>query len=349
MIIEETHTRISKATTENVLAAKNGSSFQLGDLIDRGCFNYRWPVTEHYLDLHPHYHWAKQTRKDREKGVFVPAPGSHVGTCQTFSCVKDNMFYQVLRIDEGSDSDMSFPPDSQIVLTIGGQMYFQSHLHEFIENKYTVMDISEVEANHAGYTTTTVRYWDSGGRGLEAKLYQLIDGEYQPLLMSKLEDRNNNQPGKEIMLTSYHAVSKLAKVHNLPRPYNMPKAPRSATFVAAIRVFEGDIGGASFWPQPPNSKSLYDYIGVNPMSVAATGAMWGNIYTKFRTEPVLELTEYDLIGRSLEKILQVDIVPASFDDDDEDDESESPRKRYETLMSNLFTSAGAGISLKSLL
>jgi hypothetical protein len=47
----------------------------------------------------------------------------HVGTCQMFSCAKGKMFYQLLRIEElreDGDFDMSFPADSQIVLTMGG-------------------------------------------------------------------------------------------------------------------------------------------------------------------------------------------------------------------------------------
>jgi hypothetical protein len=40
-----------------------------------------------------------------------------------FSCAKGEMFYQVLRIEELRDDgefNMSFPADSQIVLTMGG-------------------------------------------------------------------------------------------------------------------------------------------------------------------------------------------------------------------------------------
>src|SRR5205814_294707 len=46
------------------LVASNGSSFQLGPMIGRGCFNYRWPVTEYYLNLHPNY--EKQARLDEK-------------------------------------------------------------------------------------------------------------------------------------------------------------------------------------------------------------------------------------------------------------------------------------------
>jgi hypothetical protein len=189
-------------------AASNGSSFRLGRMIDRGCFNYRWPVTEYYLDLHENHEaietakivkfdaeWAAkaitsdlggiievlesseeddneegETSTDENEGVAMrqqeqsippgqirtrtnvalstqrqvqstpplggksteekdkpkldeEPPRKHVGTCQMFSCVKDEMFYQVLRIEELRDDgafNMCFPADSQIVLTIGG-------------------------------------------------------------------------------------------------------------------------------------------------------------------------------------------------------------------------------------
>lgn len=141
----------------NVLASKNRSSFVLGRMIDRGCFNYRWPFTEHYLDLHPNYchverkkrNWpiggdkdragayhasrrgnsrsyprdssSEQERTGERKGV--PSQEQHVGTCQMFSCAMGNMFYQVLRVEElceDGESNMSFSSDSQIVLIIGG-------------------------------------------------------------------------------------------------------------------------------------------------------------------------------------------------------------------------------------
>ena len=39
-------------STANIQSASNGSSFKLGRMIERGCFNYRWPFAEYYLDLH---------------------------------------------------------------------------------------------------------------------------------------------------------------------------------------------------------------------------------------------------------------------------------------------------------
>ena len=48
-----------------------GSSFKLGTMIDRGCYNYRWPVNEYHLD-----EWVKDDDEAEEK---------HVGKCQMFS------------------------------------------------------------------------------------------------------------------------------------------------------------------------------------------------------------------------------------------------------------------------
>lgn len=172
-IKQERKTEENESTSENVFGAKDGSSFHLGNMIDRGCFNYRWPVTEYYLDLHPAQDAVGKTKedtldasqrkhgiqdkdgngekqaqnipqgkhgvkeKDTSQGKYSNKEGEenkkattsqakHVGTCQMFSCAKGNLFYQVLRIEEGGEFGMSFPDDSQVVLTLGGPVWFQS-------------------------------------------------------------------------------------------------------------------------------------------------------------------------------------------------------------------------------
>ena len=100
----------------------NGSTFSLGDMTERGCFNHRWPFNEYYLDLHENFSTdGKNTR-------------SHVGTCQMFSFAypEEKTFYQILRIEEGSvssadpNSNCKFPDESQVVLTMGGPVWFRS-------------------------------------------------------------------------------------------------------------------------------------------------------------------------------------------------------------------------------
>lgn len=397
---------------ENVLGAKDGSSFRLGNMIDRGCFNYRWPVTEYYLDLHPDHAAIEMVRKDAiakarkkalekankdahdasqgkddtkenegngKKKTEKSSKGKHVGICQMFSCAKNNMFYQVLRIEElrspeGDDFDMSFPRDSQIVLTIGGPVWFQSfndgdHGLEEGKGKKTARNSfrwsskaktsipleekEEVIDTSGDEPTKIIRYWDKDkdkekwNRGLEARVYQIVDGKPKELDMNKsvLEADNGPEdvPGST-KITAYNAVVELK---DDPRLLNRPKSPRSATFLAVIRLIDFDKEENSNWPEhyePPTSQALYNHVGVDPFSLHATGAMWEGIFLDQRkgSEPVLDLTEFNIIGRSLEKILQVDIVPATFFNNDEGDGEE-----YAALVSNLFVRAN--IDLKSLL
>ena len=65
------------------------------------------------------------------------------------------------------------------------------------------------------------------------------------------------------------------------------------------------------WFKLPTSKEIYDYVGVSPSSRDATGAMWETAFLERerKTDSPSELAEVRLIGRCLEKILQVDLVP----------------------------------------
>jgi hypothetical protein len=464
----------NESTSKKILGAKNGSSYRLGSMIDRGCFNYRWPVTEYYLDLHPDQRAVEREKKERckkldedakkdeqndtqditqdkhgikgnEKNFKASAqcisqvaqgaedgnrsnkkntrftsqgqldtkeenrsdkkvtrfasqdesstkekkendkkdqsPPKHVGTCQMFSCAKGDMFYQVLRIEEGGEFGMKFRHNSQIILTVGGPVWFQCFNdgeHEIVsghgrtmmsrgdsvsvptdksqdpqepvEKTEIVLDKSEHEP-----TGSIIRYWDPCGRGLEAKVYQLQDGEYKQLCMTKSPWEADNGPKYEEGSTELTAYNAIGELQNLPIT---SKGSRSVTFLAAIRLYEGDENGGDRngfgrWPEDlelPTSEELFDHVGVDPdhdIRGIATGAMWESIFLDRRVgpAPVLELAEFNMIGRSLEKILQVDIIPITIDDDDENDEGDG--KIYAALVSNLFVREN--IDLKSLL
>ena len=178
---------------------------------------------------------------------------------------------------------------------------------------------------------------------MEVKVYQLREGQYHQLSMtrSRLEvDSGPKFEEEKKFIAAYNAVVKL---QDLP----LDRTPRSATFLAAIRLFDEDESGGGEWPslaELPTSKDLYDHVGVEPSCSQATGEMWKSIFLDqpTKSDPVLDLAEFHLVGRSLEKILQVDILPAKFVDDSEED-----HKEYATLVSNLFVRAN--IDLKSLL
>jgi hypothetical protein len=333
-----------------------GSSFKLGTMIDRGCYNYRWPVNEYHLD-----EWVKDDDEAEEK---------HVGKCQMFSCAKDSTFYQVLRIEENVHLDAKldpkpqFPDDSQVVLTMGGPVWFQSfkergNEHSVGDNKDEVHRVNSepieskiLESSRTQYET--IRYWNKNPEkqiGLEAKVYQLQDGTYKPLLMIESDAvADNGTPDTQEKFRT--------KAYNLLVP--LPKLPgkgRCATFVVSIHLYEGD---DKKWDdaelfKPPSSEDIYSHVGVNPSNVNATGAMWESlIIERNKSYSVLDLTEASLIGRSLEKILQVDIVPATFKGDAKDprniaaeDKDAFPSTPETALVGNLFVHQN--VDLKQLL
>jgi hypothetical protein len=214
-----------------------------------------------------------------------------------------------------------------------------------------------------GEMTMTITYYDDnegkGGRGLEAQVYQMdpdAKGGYKQLALAKsMQEADNGPSGPgSSSLTAYNAVASLEK--SGPRLFGQQKTPRSATFVAAFRLFEGaEEGDGRVWrPKIPDSKTFYEKVGVDPLCGAATGAMWGRLFLDRRTygvksEPVLDLAEFNMIGRCLEKILQVDMIPVTFDDEDinEDDVTDEDYKcnrlKYSALVSNLFVKAAVDL------
>jgi hypothetical protein len=144
------------------------SSFALGSMIDRGCFNYRWPFNEYYLDLHDkidvekHKQLHKQARESNGEGLSKPVDGyngnedRHVGICQMFSCAVGDMFYQLLRIEEGCRIDTTmnchrhFPPKSQVVLTMLGPVWFRWLVDEDdtdVRHPYIILTIPKYNTN----------------------------------------------------------------------------------------------------------------------------------------------------------------------------------------------------------
>lgn len=302
---------------------KKGSSFRLGSMIERGAFNYRWPFTEYHLDLYEEAGAGNDQSKQ-----------THVGTCQMFSYTKDGIFYQILRVEESCDINANhgswrhFPDESQIVLTMGGPVWFHTFKPEdrrhdhVLTNTDKVFDMNDYPPPRPGIerprpTANIMRFWDETREiGLEANVYQYLPEENKPykrLSRTQSEAAADNGPDEvqgEFRVRAYNVV--------VPFPY-LPdqghKEHRRATFVAAIRLFEGDGKARPDWdPKLPTSEEMHEHIGVDPSSDKATGAMWDTIFIERRDKAdcVLDLAEVNLVGRALEKILQVAVIPAPF-------------------------------------
>ncbi|KAF2471305.1 uncharacterized protein BDR25DRAFT_368108 [Lindgomyces ingoldianus] len=126
---------------------KEESMFRLGNMLDRGCFNYRWPFNEYSLlgkqlatrkELYQRMERQENQSSNQGKENILSGEKEHIadedsetGTYAVFSFIKDGILYQVLRIEQGCWSDSisnicySFPEESLISLTIGGPLLFQ--------------------------------------------------------------------------------------------------------------------------------------------------------------------------------------------------------------------------------
>jgi hypothetical protein len=368
------------------------SSFRLGDMIERGSFNYRWPVNEYYLDLHENLDLVQSYTQ--QNTIRQDNFSKHVGTCQMFSCAMKGIFYQVLRIEEdghidkqsekdgnfveNSDLCRHFPSDAQIVLTMGGPVWFHTfkeRLHDHVltetgqlrtitrQDASSGPEIDEVDdespkINSSGDRYKSIRFWDRRRKiGLEANVYQVQNGDYTPLELTKSRAAADSGPvevQKKTRVPAYNAVIPLEQ----PKTVHSQQ-PRSATFLATIRLFEGEENWGNGWPQHlPNSESIYKHVGINPSSDFATGAMWETAFIERRNklDSVLDLAGLTLVARSLEKILQVDIVPANFFEVTSDSQNQAKFQNQKpvalktqpmALVSNLFVRLN--VDLKALL
>lgn len=235
---------------------EEGSSFVLGEMIEQGSFNYRWPFNEYYLRLN-------DTSKEK------------IGTCVMFSFIKDGILYQVIRVEQGSAQDSvyskppKFPQQSQIALTIGGPLWFQSFASscrldgEKLNEAGDVRDVSPESTKSTKPTEPTgttaptaptepteateatksprrcIRILDTcQGLGLEARVFQLCSdasGEhYQQLdLTESLSPADSGAQSGETYnyhIPAYTAFGKLQVPDTEGR--------REATFLAAIRLTE---------------------------------------------------------------------------------------------------------------
>ena len=224
-----------------------------------------------------------------------------------------------------------------------------------------VIDIHKDEES-----TQTMAYWVKNedkegatiptkmGRGLRCQVYEYDeDHGFERLDLIKSLWEADNGPDKTD-LTAYNIVRRLKP--GLPTPKNERPQPRSATFVAVIRLYEGEKEGLVGWDEkPPLPHKFYEHIGVDHLDKNATSALWERIFLDPHTrgaglEPVLDLAEFNMIGRSLEKILQVDMIPATFKDDtshEADPNDIYHQSKYLALVSNLFVKAN--VDLKAML
>jgi len=125
---------------------------------------------------------------------------------------------------------------------------------------------------------------------------------YEPLKLERTDAGSNNR-GKS---GAYQALVKLPSKLG-------PKKGKTATFLAALRLVQTATSQPEQPWKVPTSRVIYDYVGSSSAQQLATAAMWETLYLERSSlrQSFVRQAEVHLIARSLEKILQVDLVPLS--------------------------------------
>jgi hypothetical protein len=313
-------------------------------MIERGCFNYRWPLNEYRLELNAVEGGDQVNAGSGDGNEFEgPRRPKIAGTCVMFSFVKGGILYQIIRIEQAGSQDAipldqraEFPTDCQIVLTIGSPVWFQSFRNEDRMEGKPVNPLGKVENLSSD---RCLRYLDtSRGIGLEAKIWQLHPNDQSEpvkqlnLQVSPMAEDSGTHSGEIYPwpeIRAYNAVARFECARS--------GDTQDAVFMAAIRLTEApdvrdllDKGKGSehstvewpsredvskkwyekSWPELPTSEDIYKYIGASAQSDDATAAMWETIFLERekKTDSSSDIAEVRLIGRCLEKILHVDTV-----------------------------------------
>ncbi|KAI1154425.1 hypothetical protein F4825DRAFT_472164 [Nemania diffusa] len=369
------------------IASSEASSFRLGEMIERGCFNYRWPLNEYSLfltkSLESKDDQSIKAQPDAEANQDIEA-----GTCTRFSYFENGICYQVIRLEAqgGRDVDQEegdtyyLPPwDGQVVLEIGGSIYFQllrsitaTSSEDNSSNVY-IKDDSSADCLRIMDTNLNI--------GLEVRVYQLnVDGNgvtalnlnrprnkatsRTPLSSSSGVSLSKSTPTTQTSYATsstdggsndeapfhlvYEATAKLHPPSNKTGGYR-----RSETFIAAIRLIQGASSTTSSEaPEIPSSEDMHQSVWVEPargpfeLESQATGVMWETIlqWRDLHTDSMSEFTEISLMARCLEKILQVDLVPGFYNTRTET--ATETKKKALAVISNPFMHPT--VSLRSL-
>ncbi|KAL2067648.1 hypothetical protein VTL71DRAFT_15744 [Oculimacula yallundae] len=297
---------------------KTGSALRLGEMIERGSFNHRWPFNEYALisnfglsedDETESEVESPSIRADSSVGNGQDKPGTverEVGTCAVLSFVKDGILYQILRLEASTrweaDEVYMFPFFGKAILEVGGPIKFREFEQlPSMRAKENVTDFLPHRPLKDG-GISQLDSWNDPLIQLDIRVYRLgLDGNSS----SELHMHHTSDRGIGIFKTEADLTYDNWKTRQAG-------SGRTVTFMASFAL--RDSGTPPDWTSVPTSEEIYRYIGISSSEPTATAAMWETIFVQREsaTGRISELSEDRLVARCLEKILHVDLVPASF-------------------------------------
>ncbi|KAH6715016.1 hypothetical protein BKA61DRAFT_574493 [Leptodontidium sp. MPI-SDFR-AT-0119] len=313
------------------LLKKTGSALRLGEMIERSSFNHRWPFNEYALisnfglseDDESEIDIESQSVRDGGSiGSVQHRPWiseREVGTCAVLSFIKDGIMYQMLRLEASTrweaDEHSIFPFFGNVVFEIGGPMKFrefEGSLPMHTTGQRGKVAVPCVQEGEHAPGTLPHRTWDTGG-------VSLLDCWNNPSIELDIRVHRlglDDESPSELAL--YHSSDKGIGYFETEADLGYDKWKKrkvgsgtTVTFMESFRLREGT--EPSVWPTIPTSEEIYKHIGISSSEPTAVAAMWETIFARERSiGRISELSEDRLVARCLEKVLHVDLVPASF-------------------------------------
>lgn len=288
-------------------------------MLENGSFNYRWPVNRYTVHV---------------DGMESSAgkPRMVVGTCSMISHVHGRFVYQLLHFDLGSSK---IPAMTDVVLRLGGSISFKSYRHcdhspsmkpynggQAAEREERANSSNQGNASWLEDTTCTAEYVWEADRSvrLEARIYRIeSNGKASALPLRRRRGRLPVLIDEPVRPQGYLYETTVG----VSAACGQGKPQGSFTFIAVFALFEEHDGFS--WPssdcQSPgkglllSDQELYAHLGIESNSLLAIGTMWETAFLEKGEDSyaISELSEVSLVGRCLEKTLQVELMPVTFD------------------------------------
>ena len=316
-----------KVAVDGLTTSPRGLSYRPCCMVERGCYNYRWPFNEFCLHVDKpvsatttphvgdissdisHHCICPGVCGDLEDGRVYPS----VGTFSLLSFVKDGVLYQVLRLSPRCQPNEA-AERAELILTIESPMRLQSFcgLNKRDSKRQEVplrkCDNDEHRACLCGSLPSKT---GAAGTGIhwQAELFNIdvSDGTRISIPLRRLKGRQEKKD---------HCSKTGDGFDSLPRfKADIPPIDISNphVYIARYRILELSTDSSPSFPPMPSHTEISEFVRNGPPEAPGTSAMWQYIFDsrQEKMDSISELCEGSVVGRCLEKILDVDIVPAT--------------------------------------
>ncbi|KAK1833618.1 hypothetical protein QBC39DRAFT_302450 [Podospora conica] len=339
------------ASSDEFATNPSGPRYRPCCMIERGTYNYRWPFNEFclHIDNPPASSGTGQAQLEAEWTSCIcpvgcrdvdPCGGRRsmpVGTFATVSFIRGGILYQLLRLDPRHQEAGSKPVEkAELILTIEGPMRLQSFRRLNQRSKEGEIVLGECNAKEHADSACLAGTLDGSTIHWQADLFRFDLSRAGPATRVPLKPLKDDNEKKD------HCFKTDDNLESLPRfqaELSELETKSCHVFVAAFRLVDEASSVYSNPIEMPPHEDVRDFLRSGCPRARGTASMWRSIFSQRQEnlECISELCEENIVGRCLEKILSVDVVPASVP-------LEGPKPlRHLALVSNMFLRANVDL------